>query len=291
MKIHYTIVVAVIFLTACSRPISDFTYKVQGDYAPTKVQFENQSKKADAYTWEFGDGNISMEESPYHIYSSSGNYTVRLIASKGAKMVAKEYQVFIPAPTECLVEITTEYGTMLVKLYDDTPLHRDNFLKLVEEGYYEDLLFHRVINGFMIQGGDPDSRNAKPKQVLGMGGPDYRVPAEFRDTLIHVKGALAAARDNNAEKASSGSQFYIVHGQKISAKDVKRLNKKTGGRYSVEQRELYETLGGTPQLDGEYTVFGRVVEGLEVIDKIAKVATDKRNRPTTNVTMKMKIIE
>jgi cyclophilin family peptidyl-prolyl cis-trans isomerase len=280
-----------LFLASCGKPISDFTYKVEGKYAPAKVAFENKSEKADAYTWDFGDGNTSLEESPEHIYSESGNYTVKLIASKGTKIKTKEYAVFVPAPEECLVEISTDYGNMIIKLYDATPKHRDNFVKLVEEGYYDDLLFHRVMKGFMIQGGDPDSKNAKKGQALGMGGPSYMIPAEFNDTLVHVKGALAAARNNNPQKKSSGSQFYIVHGNKIDAKTLDRMASRQGKRYSTEQRELYQTLGGTPQLDGEYTVFGRVIEGLDVIDKIAKVGTDGKDRPNEDVKIKMRLIK
>ncbi len=282
---------ATLLLASCGKPISDFTYDIQSKYAPANVQFENKSEKAESYTWDFGDGNISMEESPKHTYQGSGNYTVKLIATKGTKTKAKEYAVFIPPPEDCLVELTTDYGNMIIKLYDDTPKHRDNFIKLVEEGFYDDLLFHRVIDGFMIQGGDPDSKNAKAGARLGMGGPGYRVPAEFRDTLIHVKGALAAARNNNPKKESSGSQFYIVQGQKVDAKRLERMSGSKGKRYSSAAMELYKTVGGTPQLDGEYTVFGMVIEGLDVIDKIAKVAKDKSDRPTKDVKMKMRVIK
>lgn len=290
-KNFFFFVMAGLFLASCGKPISDFSYKVQDKYAPAKVAFENKSEKADAYTWDFGDGNTSVEESPEHTYKESGNYTVKLMASKGTKIKTKEYSVFVPAPEECLVEVSTDYGNMIIKLYDDTPKHRDNFVKLVEEGYYDDLLFHRVIKGFMIQGGDPDSKNAPKGKALGMGGPSYMIPAEFNDTLIHVKGALAAARNNNPQKKSSGSQFYIVQGNKIDAKTLDRMASRQGKRYGAKERELYQTLGGTPQLDGEYTVFGKVIEGLDVIDKIAKVATDGRDRPSEDVKMKMRVIK
>ena len=185
-------------------------------------------------------------------------------------------------------------GDMTVRLSDSTPLHRDNFLKLVKVHYYDSLLFHRVIKDFMIQGGDPNSRNAKPGEALGMGGPGYRVPAEFRQTLFHKKGVIAAARDNNPEKASSGSQFYIVQGKVFS--DAELDNLETGRmkrKIPSEQREVYKTLGGTPHLDQEYTVFGEVVKGAEVLDKIAAVKTSKgadRDRPLQDVkiiTMKL----
>ncbi len=178
-------------------------------------------------------------------------------------------------------------GDMTVRLSDSTPLHRDNFLKLVKVHFYDSLLFHRVIKDFMIQGGDPNSRNAKPGEALGMGGPGYRVPAEFRQTLFHKKGVIAAARDNNPEKASSGSQFYIVQGKVFS--DAELDNLETGRmkrKIPSEQREVYKTLGGTPHLDQEYTVFGEVVKGVEVLDKIAAVKTSKgadRDRPLQDV--------
>lgn len=185
-------------------------------------------------------------------------------------------------------EIETDFGTMKVKLYNSTPKHRDNFIKLANENYYDDLLFHRVINGFMIQGGDPDSKNAPPEKNLGGGGPGYQIDAEIG--ALHIKGALAAARTNNPEKKSSGSQYYIVQGrpQTDAELDVIEMQKKV--KYSPEQRELYKTLGGTPQLDNEYTVFGEVVEGIEVVDKIAAVQTAPGDRPVKDVKMKVRIL-
>jgi len=179
-------------------------------------------------------------------------------------------------PKEIQLEIHTNHGVMTVKLYNETPLHRDNFVKLASEGFYDGLLFHRVIQGFMIQAGDPNSKNAPAGAQLGMGGPGYTVPAEFNTNLIHKKGALAAARLGDAmnpEKASSGSQFYIVQGRPTSV----------GSNYSDEQREIYKTIGGTPFLDGQYTVFGEVVKGLEIIDKIASVQTQPGDRPVNDV--------
>lgn len=185
------------------------------------------------------------------------------------------------------VLIETSYGNMTVKLYDETPLHRDNFVKLVREGFYDGLLFHRVINRFMIQGGDPNSKDAKPGEMLGNGTLGYRVPAEFNPQLIHKKGVLAAARDNNPEKASSACQFYLVQGQVWDAATLQRFGK----AYTPEQIEAYTTVGGTPHLDMEYTVFGEVVEGLEVIDKIAAVKTGPMDRPLEDVKMKITLIE
>lgn len=192
------------------------------------------------------------------------------------------------------VKIETSYGDMVVKLYNETPLHRDNFVKLVKEGTYDDLLFHRVIGNFMIQGGDPNSRNAKPGQMLGDGQLGYTIPAEFVPGLFHKKGALAAARQGdevNPEKASSSCQFYIVQGDLWDEGRLKMVEQRYGKSFTPEQAQVYATVGGTPFLDGDYTVFGEVVEGMEVIDAIAAVQTDRMNRPIKDVKMKMYLIE
>jgi len=194
------------------------------------------------------------------------------------------------------VSLETDFGSLKIGLYDNTPKHRDNFIKLVKENYYDDLLFHRVIEGFMIQGGDPKSKGAAADVVLGSGGPGYQVDAEFNPALVHKKGALAAARNNNPEKMSSGSQFYIVQGRTMPPSQTntreKAIQKNMPGfKYSDEQKSTYETLGGTPVLDMEYTVFGEVVEGLEIIDKIAAVETNPKDRPLKDVKMKITISE
>ncbi|MDH3650389.1 MAG: peptidylprolyl isomerase, partial [Saprospiraceae bacterium] len=179
-------------------------------------------------------------------------------------------------------------------LYDATPQHRDNFLKLADEGYFDSLLFHRVIPGFMIQGGDPESRNAPAGKRLGTGGPGYQVPAEFDPNLIHRKGALAAARTGgpvNPEKKSSGSQFYIVQGEPIGDNELKLFERRKGFDYGDEARAVYQEIGGTPFLDMDYTVFGEVIEGLEIIDKIASTATNADDRPMDDVIMKIVVIE
>jgi peptidyl-prolyl cis-trans isomerase B (cyclophilin B) len=183
--------------------------------------------------------------------------------------------------------IHTDYGDMTGILYNETPKHRDNFVKLAKSGFYDGLLFHRVISGFMIQGGDPDSKNAKPGQQLGMGGPGYTVPAEFNTKFIHKKGALAAARQGdqvNPAKASSGSQFYIVQGKRMSAAQLT-------GNYTPEQKKIYETVGGTPFLDNQYTVYGEITEGLDVIDKIAACEKGPGDRPAKDIKMTIKIVE
>ena len=251
---------------------------------------------------------------------------------------------FTQEPKNPIVVIKTQYGNIKIKLYNETPKHRDNFLKLVKEHYYDSLLFHRVINQFMIQGGDPDSKHAQPGQLLGNGGPSYTIPAEFVSTLYHKRGALAAARESdqiNPTKASSGSQFYIVQGKVFTNEELdlleQRINQskknqllgqmmntpeyawlktkldsmiKSGnsnavqdflketnaiaekeldkvGRYkfSPEQRKIYTTIGGAPHLDGSYTVFGEVIEGMNVVDSIAAVSRDKNDRPLQDIRM------
>lgn len=244
------------------------------------------------------------------------------------------------------VLVKTPYGNMKIKLYDDTPQHKANFLKLVNEGFYDSLLFHRVIEGFMIQGGDPESKGAEKGKRLGSGGPGYKIPAEINFPIrFHKKGALAAARQGdqaNPEKESSGSQFYIVQGQTFTVgqldtmemqmsqralqarmyekitpyQDTLMAMRQSGNRegfealisqieeeakaeigdsakfeFPEEIREAYTTVGGTPMLDDNYTVFGEVEEGLNVIDSIAAVATDQMDRPAEDIIMSMEIIE
>lgn len=246
------------------------------------------------------------------------------------------------------VTLTTSYGDIVIKLYNQTPKHRDNFIKLVKEGYFNGTLFHRVIKDFMIQGGDPDSKTAAPGAMLGNGGPSYTIPAEFNDSLYHKRGALAAARTGdqmNPMRESSGSQFYIVQGKPATEQMLNQIENHNnqermttmfnqmltrpenaelkkmidgfvkvgnqnelnyitaqvqpqlqasldqGGRYKYSPQAIkdYTTIGGTPHLDGQYTVFGEVISGMEVVDKISAVAVDQSARPTDNVAMTIKI--
>jgi cyclophilin family peptidyl-prolyl cis-trans isomerase len=244
-----------------------------------------------------------------------------------------------------IVLLSTDLGDIKIKLYNETPLHRDNFLKLAGNGYFDGVLFHRAINHFMIQGGDPQSKNAPVGIQLGNGGPDYTIPAEFVPELFHKKGALAAARQGdqtNPRKESSGSQFYIVQGKiwrqgELDSVEIKMnnsirqsifktvfapageelnrykqeknqpaFNKKVSElqvvadslyslaprfRFSENQRNAYTTVGGYPFLDGSYTVFGEVLEGFDVLDKIAAVKTDQFDRPVQNIKMTVKVLE
>jgi cyclophilin family peptidyl-prolyl cis-trans isomerase len=193
------------------------------------------------------------------------------------------------------VLIQTTMGDITLALYNETPLHRDNFIKLVNEHYYDGVLFHRIIQHFMIQCGDPDSKTAKQGQALGNGGPGYTIPAEFVSTLYHKRGAVAAARlgDNvNPKKESSGSQFYIVDGQTFPKEQLEMLEMKTGKQLSQEQINCYTTLGGAPHLDGSYTVFGEIISGMDIVDKIAAQPKDQRDRPLTDIKIvTMKIVE
>ena len=240
------------------------------------------------------------------------------------------------------VKIETTLGDISVRLYDETPIHRDNFIKLVKEGYYDGTLFHRVIKDFMIQGGDPDSKGAPAGKMPGVGGPDYTLEAEIKDNLYHKRGALAAARQGdevNPERRSSGSQFYIVWGQVYKENQLNQLGKqirmqkvqdafndlakarreeimqmrrernraglqelqdqliaeaenKVGKQgLTDEQMQLYSTVGGTPHLDGQYTVFGEVEEGLNVVEQIQNTATGRADRPTNDIDMRMTIID
>jgi len=203
-----------------------------------------------------------------------------------AAAAKQQEQADQPQPAKnVLVLIETPYGNMKVRLYDKTPRHRDNFIKLIRQGWYDNSPFHRVINGFMIQGG---------QKADGKEDPGYTVPAEFVQEFYHKKGALAAARlgDHvNPNKASSGCQFYIVQGKKISAEELNNLDADRGTQYSGEQKEMYMKTGGTPFLDYNYSVFGEVVEGLEVIDKIAAVKTGQEDKPVKDVRMKITLIE
>src|SRR5471030_2845017 len=184
-------------------------------------------------------------------------------------------------PKNQYVRIKTSYGTCIIRLYNETPKHRDNFIKLAKQGVYNGLLFHRVIQNFMIQGGDPDSKNAKPAVELGNGDLKYTIPAEFRDSLFHKRGVLAAARDNNPAMASSATQFYIVEGKRLTDEDLDKLiaGRLKGRKIPESEREYYRSVGGTPQLDQTYTVYGEVVIGLDMVDRIADVKKDKRDRP------------
>lgn len=196
--------------------------------------------------------------------------------------------------TNVSVDLITSKGNMVIHLYDETPQHRDNFVKLVQSKYYDGVIFHRVIPNFMIQTGDPDSKNPKPDARYGKGGPDYKIPAEILPQFYHKKGAVSAARTNNPEKLSSGSQFYIVQGRVHSLTELKEIESQKqqtlpGFKFSEEAIKTYTTIGGAPFLDGDYTVFGELTQGIDIVDIIAKVPTNS-DRPLQDIfVVEMKI--
>ncbi|MEZ2441953.1 peptidylprolyl isomerase [Chitinophaga sp. RCC_12] len=191
------------------------------------------------------------------------------------------------------VKVTTPYGTMIIRLYDQTPKHRDNFVRLARRHFYDSTLFHRVIQTFMIQGGDPDSKHAHAGDTLGNGDVGYTIPPEFQLDLFHRKGALGAARDDRPDKASSGCQFYIVQGKVFTDEQLDKLEQTRlkGRKIPTDQRQVYKTEGGSPHLDQNYTVFGQVIKGMDVIDKIAALKTDSHDRPLQDVPVKIRVIK
>lgn len=213
---------------------------------------------------------------------------VSLIWMSGQTIIAQEL--------ETVVLIETSKGKIKVKLYNETPLHRDNFIKLVNEGKYEGLLFHRIIKQFMVQGGDVNSKDAPMDMPLGEGEIGYTIPAEFvYPRYFHKRGALCAARtpdEDNPTKESSGSQFYIVTGKHFTSMELDKKEKEEGITYTPEQRKAYMVEGGAPHLDGEYTVFGEVLKGIKVADKIQFTPTNEDDRPLSNITIKrMRIVK
>lgn len=189
------------------------------------------------------------------------------------------------------VIIETDSGRIVMALYDNTPLHRDNMIKLVKGHFFDSTLFHRVVPGFVIQGGDPDSKNAAPGQRLGNGELGYLIPAEINDSNFHRRGAVGMARDNNPEKSSSACQFYIVTGRPYSDEELDKITERSGRVFTGAQRNIYKTEGGTAFLDGNYTVLGIVLEGMDVVDKISAMPRDQADRPLTDIAMKKVYLE
>jgi cyclophilin family peptidyl-prolyl cis-trans isomerase len=187
---------------------------------------------------------------------------------------------FASGPKNQYVRIKTSYGECIIRLINETPKHRDNFIKLTKQGFYNGTLFHRIIQDFMIQGGDPESKNAKAGEELGNGDVGYTVDAEFNEQLFHKRGVIAAARDNNPLKASSGCQFYLAQGKRFTDAELDKLEstRLNGRKIPQEQREWYKSVGGIPHLDQNYTVFGEIVAGIEMIDRIAALKKDSRDR-------------
>ncbi|HCN82657.1 MAG TPA: peptidylprolyl isomerase [Sphingobacteriaceae bacterium] len=209
-----------------------------------------------------------------------------------ALLILLTVNTYAKNPLHSYVRIKTSKGECIILLYNETPKHRDNFLKLAKEGFYNGTLFHRVIKEFMIQGGDPDSKNAKPGVKLGDGDLKYQVDAEFRDNLFHKKGVLAAARDDNPNKASSATQFYLVQGKIFTDTELDRIeNERLHRKIPADHREVYKTIGGVPHLDQNYTVYGEIVKGFEMVDAIASVDKDSNDRPTQDISMQVSILK
>lgn len=235
--------------------------------------------------------------SPVHVQDEPTAENVAPAATTGDRKSWDEVKA--QALKSGIVNIRTDKGSIKVRLFDETPIHKENFLKLAYEGYYDSLMFHRVMNQFMAQGGDPQSKTAGPGARLGMGSPGYTLENEIQPGLMHHKGALAAARQgqNNPTKRSNGGQFYIVHGKKFqragfAERQIQANARRPEGEhviYTEEDLKAYETIGGYPSLDGEYTVFGEVLEGLDVLDAIAVVKVDGSNRPFEDIRMYMTV--
>lgn len=283
------LIIALLNIWACGdAPEAGFTMEVSGEQAPVTVQCKNSSQNAEAYIWDFGDGQTSTDANPSHTYDYWGKFAVKLTAIKGANSTTTVDTITIEEPPKRVVEMVTDMGTMRIELSNLTPQHRDNFIKLAKDGFYDNLLFHRVIEGFMLQGGDPDSHNAAPNQRLGQGGPGYTIPAEFRSGMYHYKGALAAARLGggiNPQKESSGSQFYIVHGNPVQPALLNKQEQRFNFVYNQAERNHYAKVGGAPFLDMDYTVFGYVTDGFDVIDAIATqpVMNNNPDRPVKDI--------
>ncbi|MFK7948153.1 MAG: peptidylprolyl isomerase [Saprospiraceae bacterium] len=289
-----------IIMTSCGGShTAEFDFELTTGEAPVEIAFNNTSKNTTSYEWNFGDGSASSEQSPTKMFYYPGTYNVTLTTINNGKRVETTKSFTLRDAPKRIVEIETEFGVMKAELFNYTPKHRDNFIKLAEEGYYDGTLFHRVMQGFMAQGGDPDSKNATPDQILGRGELDYTLEAEIVPGAYHYKGALAAARQPdrvNPNKVSSACQFYIVHGAPHTSQQLQQyVNQKAqkGIRltYTQNQVDFYNTQGGTPILDMDYTVFGQVIEGIHIIDKLAAVPVGANNRPTKDVPMKVRVVK
>lgn len=271
-----------LFFWQCAQPIASFVQKTeQRLVVPAKVYFENTSENVTDYSWEVDGEILSSDKHLEHTFYDSGKHKIVLIAKEGSKVQRKETKLYVEAPTNCLALFKTSMGNLVVELSEETPRHLKNFSELVESGFYNGIFFHRIIDDFMVQGGGNENRKS---------GKRYKdpvtIPNEITTQLLHYKGALAAARmpdDINPEKASSGSQFYLVDGRKLNADRMKKIQEDKLFDYSKEQVEKYIAVGGAPQLDGEYTVFGQLISGFEVLDEMARVDTDKYDKPLEEI--------
>lgn len=276
----FSAVVCCTFL-ACAKPVSDFIIVSDNRTAPTNVTLKNTSVGADTYAWIVNKDTISKGTNASHLFLNSGRHSIELLSSKGNKQSKSKKEIILSAPNICMVHMKTNYGPLTLALSEETPLHRDNFIDLVSAGYYNNIRFHRVIDGFMIQAGDESTRVNKKR----IKHPET-VEQEINDNLIHHRGALAAARmpDNmNPDRASSGTQFYIVDGISLTEESLLDTSNDRLTEYSKEQIQKYISEGGAPQLDGGYTVFGYLVDGYDTLEKISQVKTVNADFPEDNV--------
>lgn len=279
-----------LFLTSCRGPRAVFEVSGENHNAPVTVHFVNTSKGGETFLWDCGNGANPNGEKSSCDFLQSGRYSVKLkaITDKDTSVYSKD--IIINAPEECLIVMVTNFGKMVIRLLDETPLHRDHFINLVESGFYEGISFHRLIPGFVIQGGDPSTKRSEPLKSEFDIPP---VPAEFHQNHFHTRGAVAAARMNedvNPKKESSPTQFYIVQGRQVTEEQLSIFAAQKNIYYNPEISEKYRTLGGCPQLDMEYTVFGEVIEGLNIIDEMSKVSTDAGDKPKTEILIQKMIV-
>ena len=300
--VNFTLIALSFFLVSCNAEhTADFDFELTSGEAPIDITFNNTSTNAVAYEWNFGDGTNSKEENPTKTFHHGLTYNVTLTATaKNGEVIQTTKSFTLREAKKRVVEIETEFGIIKAELYNYTPKHRDNFIKLAEEGFYDGRLFHRIIQGFMIQGGAPESKTAKPDTPLGTGELDYTIPAEIvPDASYHYKGALAAARlpdHMNPNRESSAYQFYIVQGSTHTPQQLQQYvyqKAQRGIRVSYEGKrgDYYSQYGGSPILDMEYTVFGQVTEGMHIIDKLAAVPVGANNRPIKDIPMKVRVVE
>ncbi|NNE26446.1 MAG: peptidylprolyl isomerase [Saprospiraceae bacterium] len=289
MKQSLLFILLVGLLGACKAPTAMFEYRLEDGSVPTSVQAQNLSTNASSYEWSLNDSLISQAEDVDFQITGSGRYELSLKAIENDKEDILSKSFIVEAPQNCRVQMVTSLGTMVFELYEDTPIHLDNFIDLIERGYYNGIAFHRVMQSFMIQAGDNNTRIEGRKFEF-----EDQIPAEINEKYIHHKGALAAARmpdEVNPERASSGTQFYIVHGRSLDDDQIENYDVTRQVPYTPDQRELYKANGGAPQLDGAYTIFGFLIDGEEVIDAIAGVETNDRDRPLEDVRIiEMKVL-
>lgn len=264
-KLFYANILALLLLISCNRddvkpqPEGSFVYAYSEN--PREIKFTASGSNINTWTWDFGDGKTAEGQEVTHIYDSSGEFTVTLTVGNDAGTKPHTKQVRV---VDKIIEIKTSFGDMYMWLYDQTPKHKANFLKLADEDFFDGTTFHRIIQAFVIQGGDPNSKDSDPNND-GSGGPGYTIPAEITPTLKHIYGAVGAARlsnDVNPNRESSGSQFYVV-----------------------------VNTAGTPHLNNEYTVFGFVMKGMDIATTISKQPKDSNNRPNDNIVMDVNILE